>query len=142
MKTHMDFTPNSMLPPSIIQCDDETGFIDTKDDMTLGFLDYFVKNGVKAGNYGKTLQDIPDDQKIIFSKNGEDSRSAGLGLTNDQMNQKFTNFAFARHQRKGQKWDDDMERELALCKSRHACFARLDKNLKIELGCGDAARRN
>lgn len=139
MKTHMDFTPNSILPPNIIQCDDDTGFIDMKDDPTFGFIDYFVKNGVKAGNYGEMLGDVPDDQKIIFSKTWEDSRS-GLGIPNDDPNVQYNNFAFARHQKKSQKWDDDMERELALCKSQHECFARLDDNMKVEMGCGGESK--
>ena len=138
----MDFTPNSVLPPNIIQCDD-TGFIDMKDDPTFGFIDYFVKNGVKAGNYGEMLGDVPDDQKIIFSKTWEDSRS-GLGIPNidpnGQSNGNYIKFAFARHQGNRLNWGDDMKRELALCKSQHACFARLDDNMKVELGCGGESK--
>ena len=140
MKTHMDFTPNSVLPPNIIQCDDDTGFLD---DPTFGFIDYFVKNGVKAGNYGEMLGDVPDDQKIIFSKTWEDSRS-GLGIPNidpnGQSNGNYIKFAFARHQGNRLNWGDDMKRELALCKSQHACFARLDDNMKVELGCGGESK--
>ena len=68
MKTHIDFAPNFILPLSIVvQCDNTTGFIDDKDTSPyLRFKDYCIKNGEKAGNYGKKLGNVPDDQKIIF----------------------------------------------------------------------------
>ena len=68
MKTHIDFAPNSILPSSIVvQCDNTTGFIDDKDTCPyLSFKDDCTKNGAKAGNYGKKLGNVPNDQKIIF----------------------------------------------------------------------------
>ena len=135
MKTHMDFTPNSVLPPNIIQCDDDTGLIGDKDtDPTFGFRDYFVQNGVKGGNYGELLGDVPNDQRIIFGKTRMDSRS-GLGVANDASNLKYHKYAFGRHQNKKQRWDDYLQRELDLCKSQHACFANFDENLKFKIGC-------
>jgi hypothetical protein len=139
MKTHMDFAPNSVLPPSIVRCDNTTGFIDDKDTgPTLGFKDYFIKNGVKAGNYGEKLGNLPDDQKIIFGKTDGESSHSGLGVADTGVNSRTMKFVFGKHEKKQyQEWDDGPKRELDLCKKRHACFARLDEHLKIELGCGD-----
>jgi len=140
MKTHMEYFPNENLPPSIIECDNNTGLID--DSSTgpwLGFQDYFVRNGYVNGNYGLDLDKVPDDQPIIFSKSGNDTMS-GLGVDHNWVYNKETgeivwNHAFALHQNSpSEEWDPEMQLELAMCKRKHGCFSELNKE-KIETGC-------
>ena len=141
MKTHMDFYPNSVLPQTIIQCDNVTGFInDTGTGPWLGFDDYFVRNKFKAGNYGKMLEKVPNDQPIIFGVSKDESRT-GLGVDhnwyyNDAKGYTFWKYAFALHyNRPSQDWDLDMQRDLSMCKNHHGCFSSLDENVSISVGC-------
>ena len=145
MKTHMDFYPNDAHhPPSIITCNSTTGLIDDSNTGPwLNFDEYFVKNGLKAGNYGEHLDRVPDNQPIIFSKSGNESRS-GLGVDhnwayNEKTGQILWNYAFALHQKATKEhWNPNMQRELAICQNVHGCAASLNETTgMIETGCHD-----
>jgi len=141
MKTHMDFHPNTVLPPSIVQCNNETGFID--DSLTgpwLDFDDYFRKNGLNAGNYGKMLKRVRQDQDIIFGKSKNESRT-GLGVDHNWFfgdsndGKDIWKHAFALHHNKpSDVWEEDMQLDLAMCKNNLGCFAMSDENV-VSVGC-------
>ena len=148
MKTHMDFFPNKALPPSIVQCNATSGLIDdSKTGPWLDFDNYFRKNGLQKGNYGDELHEVADNQPIIFSKSGDNSRS-GLGVDhnwvyNAETGKTFWKYAFALHNNApSHEWNPTMQRELDHCKSIHGCYARLNLNNssnthEVDVNCGN-----
>ena len=144
MKTHMDHFPNnnSYHSPSIIECNETSGFIDeSKNSKWLGFEDYFGENGFEVGNYDENLEKVPKSQPIIFSRSSNDSMS-GLGVDHNYMYSaeegvKYWHTAFALHQKAASsEWDPVMRTELAMCKEERGCYANAIDN-GFEFGCNN-----
>ena len=144
MKTHMEFYPNDVLRESIIHCNATTGFI-MEDLPYLGFRQYFEGNGLKPDHYGPFLDKVPDDQPIIWSKEG-----TGLGINlnlNAKNKEHLLGRAFAYHLKKPpEEWEPEMRKELEDCKSIYKCNATIQldnvtNENRIEVGCvGNASR--
>jgi hypothetical protein len=143
MKTHMDFHPNTALPPEIVTCNNRTGYINAPGGH-FGFQRYFAVNGMKKGNYGMDLDRVKDDQPIIFSNSGEDTMS-GIGVDHNwawdekrEAERHIWKYAFAFHQNAPSKdWDPAMKRTLRVCKDIYKCTAGLTNDQNLEFGCGE-----
>jgi hypothetical protein len=92
-------------------------------------------SGIRAvmGSYGSHLNQVPDEQPIVWSRNANDSRT-GLGFQMTYGAYSHVGpWAFAIHKKKD--WPLEMETELDICKTRHGCYARYNAADKLEIGC-------
>jgi hypothetical protein len=100
--------------------------------------EYFWHEGIKAehGSYGADLEKVPDDQDIIWSLYGDESRN-GLGVQctfGDECN-KYSHTAFGLHQKNVE--DETVRREIDICKKRHGCYAYYTEEGRLRIGCND-----
>jgi hypothetical protein len=137
IKAHLEFYPAPGVADDFPGCSETTGLIDTSRAFGTYLNIYFKRRGAKFGSFGDDLDKVPDDQPIIWSTIGKDSRS-GIGL---QMNwdrqPKLQPYAFAIHQKKIKRWPKHMHRELELCKVKHGCYAYYNDENELKIGCNN-----
>ena len=134
IKTHKEFFPsNEEDVEKFPVCDETSGLIDAPKTFASTVNSYFRALNMPLGNYGADLAKVHDDQPIIWSTHRQDSRT-GLGVQmNWGMNEDTLNWAFAIHKKKN--WPEDMQRELAICKARHGCYANYTEDSRLHIGC-------
>lgn len=131
-KTHAEFAGSNWD----VMCNTTTGLIQTTTTLYQEMNDYFTAAGAVSGSHGADLDAVPADQPIIFSRYNAHHRS-GLGV------QKNWNFAKWKKQQFPQAFGmhtkhnlpREMESDLNYCASQRGCFARYNRNGRLEMGC-------
>jgi len=139
LKTHQEFFPNDVFDKNFPLCNETSGLIAGDQGGPWMNIDrYFNANNLLIGNYGSDLAKIPDDQPIIWSKSGKDSRT-GLAVQMEWGNfgNKIWRWAFAIHKKKD--WPgEDITREVEICKTRHGCYANYNNSRReLQIGCNN-----